>query len=108
MSHTEPTTLEGAEALIGRDPRKMTEAELNALGHHKRPVLDAIREKCIDCCGGMVAEVRRCRMVDCALWPYRMGTNAFRHRDLSDQQRAEMGERLRVARRSVATNLGGE
>lgn len=31
----------------------------------------AIRKKCLDCCGGMVSEVRACRMKDCPLWVYR-------------------------------------
>ena len=33
----------------------------------------AIREKCIDCCGGSRAEVRLCPSVKCALFPYGMG-----------------------------------
>lgn len=33
----------------------------------------AIRAKCLECCCGNAAEVRRCRMVDCGLWPYRLG-----------------------------------
>lgn len=33
----------------------------------------AIRLKCIDCCAGNMAEVRRCPAVDCPLWRYRMG-----------------------------------
>ena len=33
----------------------------------------AIRLKCIDCCAGQVAEVRKCPAVDCPLWRYRMG-----------------------------------
>ena len=33
----------------------------------------AIRAKCLDCCGGQKAEVRRCHIRDCPLWPYRMG-----------------------------------
>ena len=33
----------------------------------------AIRLKCIDCCGGQSAEVRKCPAVNCALWRYRMG-----------------------------------
>lgn len=33
----------------------------------------AIREKCIDCCGGSRAEVRLCPSTKCALFPYRMG-----------------------------------
>jgi hypothetical protein len=33
----------------------------------------AIRLKCLDCCCGSAAEVRRCHLTDCALHPYRMG-----------------------------------
>lgn len=101
--HTEPATIEGEPADIGRDPRKMTEAELVALGHHKRPLLRVIRANCIECAAGSEAEVRRCRMVACAMWPYRMGTNPHQRRELTDEQRAELGERMRVARTKGAT-----
>ena len=33
----------------------------------------AIRLKCIDCCCGNMAEVRRCTATNCLLWRYRMG-----------------------------------
>ena len=33
----------------------------------------AIRLKCLDCCCGQSAEVRRCPVTDCPLWRYRMG-----------------------------------
>ena len=33
----------------------------------------AIRLKCLDCCAGQSAEVRRCPATNCALWRYRMG-----------------------------------
>ena len=33
----------------------------------------AIRLKCLDCCGGNHAEVRRCTAISCPLWRYRMG-----------------------------------
>ena len=33
----------------------------------------AIRLKCIDCCGGNMAEVRKCPVESCSLWRYRMG-----------------------------------
>lgn len=33
----------------------------------------AIRLKCLDCCGGNNAEVRRCPAINCPLWRYRMG-----------------------------------
>ena len=33
----------------------------------------AIRFKCLDCCAGQAAEVRKCPAVDCPLWRFRMG-----------------------------------
>ena len=33
----------------------------------------SIREKCKDCCGGIIKEIRLCENQHCALWPYRMG-----------------------------------
>ena len=32
-----------------------------------------IRLKCIDCCGGNTAEVRKCPVINCPLWRFRMG-----------------------------------
>jgi hypothetical protein len=44
----------------------------------KRSPLRSIREKCIDCCAGNKAEVARCHLESCALWPFRMGRNPNR------------------------------
>lgn len=33
----------------------------------------AIRQKCLECCCGNAAEVRRCHIADCTLWPWRTG-----------------------------------
>ena len=33
----------------------------------------AIRAKCLDCCCGNSAEVRRCPAANCPLWRYRLG-----------------------------------
>ena len=33
----------------------------------------AIRLKCLDCCCGNTAEVRKCPATNCPLWRYRMG-----------------------------------
>jgi hypothetical protein len=35
--------------------------------------LKAVRAKCLDCCCLQHAEVRKCVVQTCALWPYRMG-----------------------------------
>ncbi len=34
----------------------------------------AIKKKCLDCSGGIRAEIRRCPVTSCPLWPFRMGT----------------------------------
>ena len=81
--------------LIGRDPRRMSIAELTALGHQTRPLLAVIRAKCLDCVGYEPSEVRKCTAIDCALWPYRMLRNPFR--TVSQAQR-EQGRRLAAAR----------
>jgi hypothetical protein len=51
---------------------------LRALGHQPMPVLKAIRVKCLDCSGGLQSEVRDCLVRNCALYPFRMGTNPWR------------------------------
>lgn len=61
----------------GADPRELPLSALEAAGHKKRPLLSAIREKCLDCCAGQPTEVRRCTAVGCALWPFRMASNPF-------------------------------
>lgn len=51
--------------------------------------LTAIRAKCVECSGGMLKEVNECRIVTCALHPFRMGQNAFDKRVLA--RKAEQG-----------------
>ena len=73
--------------------------ELKALGHQPTPVLKAVRAYCIDCSGGNMAEVRKCTVTRCELYPFRMGKNPWRaKRELTDEQRKQMGERLKAAR----------
>ena len=35
--------------------------------------IKAIRKKCLDCCSGSRKEIRECTVINCALYPYRMG-----------------------------------
>jgi hypothetical protein len=62
----------------GIDPRSVPTSALETAGHSAAPILKIIRDKCIDCCCGQLAEVRKCTAVGCALWPYRLGFNPFR------------------------------
>ena len=44
--------------------------------------IKAMREKCKDCTGHQLLEIRECRIKICALWPYRMGKRP-RYEDLN-------------------------
>ena len=35
--------------------------------------IKAIRKKCLDCTCGQIVEIRECPVIECALYPYRMG-----------------------------------
>jgi hypothetical protein len=61
---------------IGKLPGLVSPTDLTALGHPTRPT-KAIRAKCLDCCVGNAAEVRKCTSIECPLWPMRMGVNPF-------------------------------
>lgn len=45
--------------------------------YEKNPV-KAIRKKCLECSGDYINEVKECPVVECAVWPFRMGKNPFR------------------------------
>jgi hypothetical protein len=84
--------------LIGKHTGEVP-SEIISLKFRAQNPLKAIREKCLDCCCANAAEVRKCMAVDCALWPFRMGTNPFRKkRELSVEQKRERAERLAHAR----------
>ena len=46
---------------------------------------DAVRRKCLDCTVGQIAEIRRCHITNCALWPYRFGRSPFHGRAVSEE-----------------------
>ena len=39
--------------------------------------LQAIRKKCIDCCGYQYNEVKACPVLDCPIWKFRLGLHPF-------------------------------
>ena len=90
------TDSKGLSRRIGRDPLSVSTQVLTAAGHPPRSTrrlvsalrtaleLDLseyglreyrdLRKYCLDCAENS-AEVRRCAVVDCPFWPYRMGHN---------------------------------
>ena len=60
--------------------------------------IKAIRAKCLDCCYDQREEVKLCPAKDCPLWPFRMGKNPNRSKNMTDEQRLAAKERLAKAR----------
>ena len=48
-------------------------------------LLAAIRAHCLECSGGSKAEIRRCRVTDCALYPYRRNEQKNINADVDGQ-----------------------
>lgn len=68
--------------------------------------LRAIRAKCIDCSAGSIKEVRECVMLDCPLYPYRLGKSPNRKpRILTDEEREQLRQRMARMRQK---QLSGE
>lgn len=61
----------------------------------KSPV-KAIRQFCLDCCGGSAADVRACSSANCALKPFRLGKNPYLHRTMTEEQKTAAAERLKA------------
>lgn len=55
--------------------------------------LKAIRAKCIECCCGNMAEVKRCPIKDCALYEFRMGHNP--NIKMSDELKQRLAENFK-------------
>lgn len=60
--------------------------------------LEAIKQNCFDCAGGQRKEVQLCPVLTCALYPFRFGKNPYRTRNMTEQQKIELSERLAAAR----------
>ena len=86
-----------AGCLVGKVPRNLSGADLEAMGRPRVSRGDAIRAKCLDCVCGVAIEVKRCGMLDCALWPFRMGTDPYRA-EMSDERKQAARERFSKAR----------
>ena len=66
-----------AEAIAARRENiEWTQGSLRQFNRGPGPIA-SIRRKCLDCCAWQPGEVARCHLTNCALWPYRLGTDPF-------------------------------
>ena len=102
LLESSPYESDGGE-LIGRDPRKIPAEDFAKAGLEGHPLLMVIRGRCLDCCAQQDSEVRKCTLITCPNWPYRMGANPFRAaRELTEEQRKRSAANLARARAAKA------
>ena len=86
---------EAHEKLKGTRPEQLSRDEFATLGHAPG-TLRAIRRHCVQCCGGIEAEARRCATTWCTLWPFRTGSDPFRRRELDGAAHERAAARMRA------------
>lgn len=63
-------------------------------------VLRAIKLKCLDCSTYNINEIKECPVKECSLYPFRLGKNPFRKRELSEEERNKLSERMKNLKRN--------
>lgn len=66
--------------------------------------LQSIKSFCVECMGGQASLVKGCIAPNCPLYPYRTGHNTTVKREMTDEQRKELGERMKKAREAKNPN----
>lgn len=74
------------ESGVDKDPQKLN-------------LLKLVRMKCIDCCCFSPSEVEKCHLETCPLWIFRFGKNPLNRRDLTDEERKVLADRLNKHRK---------
>ena len=72
-----------------------TTEEFNQEVSENRNVLRSIRLKCYDCSAYQINEVNNCNITTCPLFPFRLGKNPFLRREMTDEEKKEIRDRLR-------------
>ena len=78
-----------------------TEEEFNREVSENTNVLRAIKLKCLDCSSYNTNEIKECPVNLCPLYPFRLGKNPFRKRELSDEERTKLSERMKNIKRRI-------
>lgn len=63
-------------------------------------VLRSIKLKCLDCSTYNINEIKECPVKNCPLYPFRLGKNPFRKRELSEEERNKLSERMKNLKRN--------
>ena len=77
-----------------------TEEDYNKEVSENTNVLRAIKLKCLDCSTYNINEIKECPVKNCPLYPFRLGKNPFRKRELSEEERNKLSERMKNIKRN--------
>lgn len=77
-----------------------TDEEFNREVRENTNVLRAIKLKCLDCSTYNINEIKECPVKNCPLYPFRLGKNPFRKRELSEEERNKLSERMKNIKRN--------
>lgn len=77
-----------------------TEEDFNREVYENTNVLRAIKLKCLDCSTYNILEIKECPVKNCPLYPFRLGKNPFRKRELSEEERNKLSERMKNLKRN--------
>lgn len=58
----------------------------------------AVKLKCYECSGWNRHEVKHCTVVLCELWPFRLGNRTGKKREITEEHKNVLRERLKTAR----------
>ena len=72
-----------------------TEEDFNKEVSENTNILRAIKLKCLDCSTYNINEIKECPVKNCPLYPFRLGKNPFRKRELSEEERNKLSERMK-------------
>lgn len=64
----------------------------------KTTPLKAIKQKCFECSGNSINEVKICAVEDCFLYPFRLGKNSKIKKQLSEEEKLAKVELMKKAR----------
>lgn len=66
--------------------------------------LEAIKEMCLDCCGGSRSYVTSCPDTKCSLHAFRLGKNPYRKtREYTEIEKEDLRNRMKTAREAKET-----
>jgi hypothetical protein len=69
----------------------------------------AIRAFCLGCSGDSTAEVKKCPVEKCPLYPFRFGKNPYRQRrEMTEEEKRVLADRLKEARKNIGSSAEKE